>query len=393
MQFRFEPVAAGCGLVLLLSIYVMAILPTAQRLLLVATVAYAHEHLKRDRWIVIRTHQWSYIRKVNQSLCIYHFAWKVDRAYNGLPLPKDALELYPNGETILDDILKDGPQTFQAKPTNRIQIESLMNCVCAQLVPEIQNEGAEPLVLDIGAGKALFTRAVYEALGRKVPVVALDSRRQHAKDLFYDPVAPVTAGGDNDDAPYTRVVADVRYLAAKTMRPLSAGASKGSVISITKHLCGGATDASIMAICAPPLNEYIGACCFAPCCHQKTKRNQYCNMAYLQSLGFCQTHTGLNKGEIQDPDFKTFGMLICMSRVTDLLDFEYSKSTLLHLLGFQRARDLGRKARRLLEEGRMRYLRDHGSFVDVHLVRYCEESITGDNLAIIARRRPVPTSV
>jgi hypothetical protein len=78
-------------------------------------------------------------------------------------------------------------------------------------------------------------------------------------------------------------------------------------------------------------------------------------------------------------------MLICMSRVTDLLDFEYSKSTLLKLLGFKRARDLGRKARRLFEEGRMRYLRDHG--FDAHLVRYCDESITGDNLAIIARRR------
>jgi hypothetical protein len=377
MNFRFEPVAAGCGLVLLFGIYAMVALPMAQRLILIATLAFAYAQLRRDRWAMARTNRWSYVRKVYQSLSIYHFAWRLDKAYKELPVPEDSLELYPTGEAVLDKILESGPQTFQAKPTNRVQIESLMDCVCA-LVPEIRATGATPLVLDIGAGKALFTRAVYEALDRKVAAVALDSRRQHAKDQFYDPTP--SAGGD--DATYTRVVADVRYLAAKTIRPLKG--AKGGVISITKHLCGGATDGSLMALCAPPLDEYVGACCFAPCCHQKTRRNQYCNMAYLESLGFCQTHLGL-RGELQDPDFKTFGMLICMSRVTDLLDFEYSKSTLLKLLGFKRARDLGRKARRLFEEGRMRYLRDHG--FDAHLVRYCDESITGDNLAIIARRR------
>jgi hypothetical protein len=78
-----------------------------------------------------------------------------------------------------------------------------------------------------------------------------------------------------------------------------------------------------------------------------------------------------------------------MSKVKDqdaaLLEFEYKKSTLLKVLGIKRARQLGRKARRLLEEGRMMYLRDHG--FDAHLVRYCDASITNDNLAIIATKR------
>ena len=42
------------------------------------------------------------------------------------------------------------------------------------------------------------------------------------------------------------------------------------------------------------------------------------------------------------------------------------------------------KARRLLEEGRLRYLRDHG--FEATLVRYVEAATTPDNLAIVARR-------
>ena len=54
------------------------------------------------------------------------------------------------------------------------------------------------------------------------------------------------------------------------------------------------------------------------------------------------------------------------------------------ILGFDRCRDLGLKARRLLEEGRLRYLRDHG--FEATLVRYVEAATTPDNLAIVARR-------
>ena len=98
---------------------------------------------------------------------------------------------------------------------------------------------------------------------------------------------------------------------------------------------------------------------------------------------------------------------------TDLRQWEYKKSPLLQLLGFSRhaqsahfrseirvtlppeplmksrdfsdrVKDLGRKARRLLEEGRMRYLRERG--FDARLVRYCGADVTSDNLAIIAQR-------
>jgi hypothetical protein len=361
--------------------------------LLLLSLILTWRRLQRDRWALVRCHNWAWVRSIYRSIKIYKLAWRLDRAVHMLPPPIDALEVLPGCTAILDEILANGPDTYQKKPTNRAQIDSLLDCV-SKLVSEVQQKNAAttPLVLDIGAGKALLTRAVYEALDRQVAVVALDCRRPHKGDQFYDPpekpkerMAHSSAAiAIADDAPYTRVVADVRYLAARTILPLKE-AKNGGVIAITKHLCGGATDGSLMALCAPPLDTFVGACCFAPCCHQKTRRDQYCNIPYLESLGFCKTHIGL-KGEVQDNDFRNFGMLISISKQSaDLEEFEYKKCALLKMLGFKRARQLGRHARRLLEEGRMRYLREHG--FDAHLVRYCDTSITGDNLAIIARKR------
>ena len=375
-------VLSSSGLLLVLAITAVIYLPAAICAGLGILVSASFVWIRRDRWAAVRTHPVSRVRMMYKYAAIYHFEWKLDRAYAKLTLPLDAVDSLPGASAVLDEILATGPDTYQKKTSNRLQIESLLECVC-ELVHSVRKNGKTPMVLDIGAGKALFTRAVYETLDRTVAVIALDARKPKKEshktgDMFYDPVT-----FNSRDKPYTRVVADVRYLAAKTLVPLRE-AKNGGTIAITKHLCGGATDSSIIALCKEPLMDFVGACCFAPCCHQKTRKDQYCNIPFLESMGFCQTHIGL-RGGIQDTDFKNFGMLISMSRATDLQDFEYKKSHLLDLLGFARASQLGRQARRLFEEGRIRYLRDHG--FDARLVRYCDKTITGDNLAIIATKR------
>jgi hypothetical protein len=383
----FVAIVVSAGIVCSLLAFSAAYYFTAAQCVgLAAVLVGASFQASRDRYSIFRTHSWSWVRNLFHTFSIYHFAYKLDRACQHLDAPTDAVGVFPDKlghahkAALIDQILRAGPDTYQKKPTNVKQIESLIDCVCG-LVEEVQSNGATPLVLDIGAGKALYTRAVYEALERKVSAVALDSRREHLKDEFYDP--PKEGAGDPGDRPYTRVVADVRYLAAKTIVPLKES-KNGGVVAITKHLCGGATDGSLIALCAPPLDKFVGACCLAPCCHQKTKKQQYCNIPFLESQGFCKTHVGM-RGGVQDNDFRIFGMLISISRASDLKEWEYKQSRMLDLFGFKRAQQLGRQARRLLEEGRMRYLRDRG--FDVTLVRYCDASITGDNLAIVARRR------
>jgi hypothetical protein len=143
---RFEPVAMGCGVLLVFTFVALLVLPMSLRLALLITLMFAHKQLERDRWALVRTHQWRWVRHVYQCLSIYHFAWRLDCATKTLPVPKDALKLHPSGSHILKEILQTGPQTFQSKPTNRLQIESLMECVCS-LVPGIvhQSGGATPL--------------------------------------------------------------------------------------------------------------------------------------------------------------------------------------------------------------------------------------------------------
>mmetsp|Transcript_55626 Transcript_55626/g.63135 ORF Transcript_55626/g.63135 Transcript_55626/m.63135 type:complete len:420 (-) Transcript_55626:119-1378(-) len=376
-------------------------------------------HLHRDRWAVLRTHPCSPIRKLCQYMAIYRFAYRLDVAVAALPAPLDATqpESYADAVSALDEILSaaDCPDTFQRKESNVLQIQRLAGNVC-DLVDELylreavrcdecetainaingdnnrKKSNAQPLVLDIGAGKALFTRTIYETLHRNVPCVAFDRRKQSEADVFYDPLDGVddnsnASNGKEQEQPYTRLVGDVgRLSSSRNLQPLHKSRG-GGLVAVTKHLCGGATDNSLMALCRPPLSEYVGGACLAPCCHQKTRREQYCNLPYLQTLGLCRQHRGL-RGAMQDADFRTLGLVISMSKAKSGLStyrHDYKHSVLLQLLGFDRAAELGRKARRVLEEGRAEYLRQHG--FEATIVQYCDGAVTSDNLAIIAKKK------
>merc|ERR1712194_984984 len=122
---------------------------------------------------------------------------------------------------------------------NVVQLKSLLGCI-------------EGMV----AGKDLLAGAVYEMLGRRVPVAALDNRAVCEKDSFYDPLDV-----EEGEAPYLRVVANVQdkdwSKAVDLQRP---------VLVVMKHLCGGATDASLVRTCEDLQLEGL---CIAPCCHQK----------------------------------------------------------------------------------------------------------------------------
>ena len=207
-------------------------------------------------------------------------------------------------------------------------------------------------------------------------VVAYDSRPGSKKDEFYDPLPPT--------ASYVRVVADVKDVASAVLAVLPPA---GSAVAVTKHLCGGASDSSLLSLLSLPLSERIGAVLLAPCCHQKTRRGEYSNLPYLRSLGFCESHVGV-RGRAQDSDWTAMLKLISMSKNTkksNLESFEYSKSPILKLLGFARCRALGRMARRVLEEGRRRRLVE-GGFGDARVVEYVNEGVTGDNLAIVGTK-------
>lgn len=313
--------------------------------------------LRRDRWRAIRCHPWAVVRWQYKRFAIYAFARRLDAAVALLEPPTEPGDAWP--PDVVDAVLADGPDTYQRKESHRLQVRALLALV----------HGLRPrTVVDLGAGKALLSRCCYEAFGRKVRVVALDQRKITKHDALYDPLDL-----HDGDAAYQRVIGDVAAFEA------CLGEDSG-VVCVSKHLCGSATDAALAGVCGASM---VDACVLAPCCHQKAKKQDYANVAFLEARGFCREHVGLRGGQ-QDNDFRTLLWLVSFSKSSDVQAWEHRRRVMTRILGFARCRELGLKARRLLEEGRLRYLRDRG--FEAKLVRYVDGGVTPDNLAIVAVR-------
>ncbi len=126
---RRERVAASYGLAEPLVLWQLALALAAEGALLLAAAVAAGQRgglhalllglllavtmLRRDRWAAIRRARWRWVRQQYQAVAIYHFAWRLDRACAQLPPPADALEALPGGSDLLDEILADGPNTYQ----------------------------------------------------------------------------------------------------------------------------------------------------------------------------------------------------------------------------------------------------------------------------------------
>ena len=116
------------------------------------------------------------VRDAYRRCAVYHFVWKLERAARQLPAPARARASGDGG--VVESIVAAGPKTYQGKASNVAQIESLLGCV-QRLLGRV--DARRLTVLDLGAGKALLTRAVYEASGRRVAVIALDRPSQSGR--------------------------------------------------------------------------------------------------------------------------------------------------------------------------------------------------------------------
>ena len=149
------------------------------------------------------------------------------------------------------------------------------------------------------------------------------------------------------------------------------------LLVLAKHLCGNATDGALREVARAGKNVHVAA--IAPCCHPQITWAEYCNPVFLRE------HAGLSES-----DFGTLLELLWASK-QPLRTGELRTHPLLACFGSQeRVYALGRMARRLLEEGRRRFLECLG--FTCRLVEYCSAAVTPDNLLLLATRsgHPVP---
>jgi len=104
-------------------------------------------------------------------------------------------------------------------------------------------------------------------------------------------------------------------------------------------------------------------------------------MKYLKDLGMNRGKSGA-----RDLDFSSLLLLLNISKNNGKFEgFEYKKSLLFQFLGPDECKRYGRMARRILEEGRRRFMLENG-WKDVKIMEYVREGITGDNFVLIGRR-------
>ena len=134
----------------------------------------------------------------------------------------------------------------------------------------------------------------------------------------------------------------------------------------------------------------------ALCCHHRCVWSTYCGKEYLVS-----EETGLSKDD--------FGLLCGLTSWatcgtgkprqketedkpgSDAKESEIKFECRYERLGLSRERreEIGLKTKRLLDFGRLAYVKDNLSLQNATLYRYCEPSISLENIVLIASRNPV----
>ena len=132
-------------------------------------------------------------------------------------------------------------------------------------------------------------------------------------------------------------------------------------VIVAKHLCGAASDYALRAVAAacaaphPPLAIVLGTCC-----HHRCEWEAYPARDFLRQ----SAAVGRSRSE--------FGAL-CRLSSRGVQAAERSARA-----------DTGRRAKDLLDEGRVRFLREHAGFEDVRLVTYVDGAVTPENVLIVA---------
>lgn len=186
------------------------------------------------------------------------------------------------------------------------------------------------------------------------------------------------------------------------------------IVGVGKHLCGGATDLALHCLsrCSRPV---VAGLVLALCCHHRCTWNTYSGFTFLQDSGFCPsefyTLTALtswatcNSMDIPSkeslPDMlenyeKSEKMQIeeQVSKMPALTSQEGSQHlpsednhlmenryTRLNLSAHYRE-EVGRKAKQLLDYGRVKYLQQQG--FQCRLVQYVSKEKTLENIALVA---------
>eukprot|EP00930_Biecheleria_cincta_P001245 TRINITY_DN102392_c0_g1_i1.p1 TRINITY_DN102392_c0_g1~~TRINITY_DN102392_c0_g1_i1.p1 ORF type:complete len:1184 (-),score=147.45 TRINITY_DN102392_c0_g1_i1:89-3640(-) len=303
---------------------------------------------------------------------------RLDAVAENLPVPERCWLANIDFAKTYDDLMRGTmhtPQFGRRRGLHQLQVESIGSAVCL-MVDSVLGSETPRVGVELGAGKALLGCCLAKITGISVTVM----ERQRCP-YNYDGSRSLLPDPSQEIMGIRQELQDVGLNeAVRLLRPASDERPHAFVWA--KHLCGAATCAALHLV-GTALREGgdVQGCIIAPCCHAQLTWEAFCNPSALEVLGFCAQ------------DFPLLLALLLLSKEKSLkqqpcgLTTERHNWEALKGLGEARTAQLGRVVRHVIEEARRRFLVDLG--FNASLVQYVPESVTPDNLLLVATLAPL----
>jgi len=164
--------------------------------------------------------------------------------------------------------------------------------------------------------------------------------------------------------------------------------SDSKIVAISKHLCGAATDLTLRCLMQAP--SKVQAMMIAVCCHHRCKFEHYVDPDYLAEMEiephFFQILSSMSAWATCKPDHpKNLSRKQSQIKNNQYDGNNYDDDDHVSGLTIQEREDMGLMCKRILDFGRLRFLRAHG--FDIETFYYCDQETTLENFAVLAQKK------
>lgn len=240
--------------------------------------------------------------------------------------------------------------------------------------------------IEFGAGRGKLTRwltesitdnskALFLLIDRGAQRYKTDAKLKYNKELFIQ-----------------RLRVDIQHLNLQGIDSIN---NYKRIVGLGKHLCGGATDLTLQCL-STQSNQRVAGIVLALCCHHRCTYNAYVGHVFLQEAGFlpeefyiltaltswatcsAKDSVPLQKKVDQDPDTDQGPETDSSSEEKQMNENRYAR---LGLKAHYRE-EVGRKAKQLLDYGRVKHLNTQG--FQSRLIQYVDTEETPENVALVA---------
>jgi len=323
----------------------------------------------------------------------HHLIDNVRIAFNkALELYKKSLENQPNISGIDVNTLASEEYLLDMKSHIKVVDTSISdtqkhNQQCENLVQTLNNFGLlkkDVCYIEYGAGKG----ALSHHIALTVPecsniLIELEGRRNKMDKNHRENKVFYRIRANIKDFDVNKIPEIIHGSAQKTMpieETKEPTPSNQEFVGVTKHMCGLASDLTFYSMLnakkpVVPLGFSIGTCC-----HHRCTQELYVNQTFLNEVGITN--------EQKKPFFHISSWGIYRDNFEKRPQGEKEQETVAEQDPFKLDSDvktvLGLQVKRILDIGRVLYLREKG--FNCYMVKYCEKVLSPENFVIIGRQ-------